>query len=263
MFKLTKIFALTLLASLLLIAVLNSGMIYLKAQNQATVVILDSIGGTTEPAAGTHTFPAGTVVELRATPIDGFVFFYWIIATDEGLLVTENPTTITVNAGVTYAVEAVFQPLQVPPGGTIPTDMATAAIVIVLSAAGGTTSPSPGAYALANAEQLRLTAIPDNGWQFSHWVISGFPIEGAHGEFPFDPTPTDNPYTVDHGYGNTYNYQAVFTPIGGATPTPPGATPTPGPIAGLSTETAIIIVLVVVIIIILIAFGVYAARRRK
>jgi hypothetical protein len=80
-----------------------------------------------------------------------------------------------------------------------------------------------------------------------------------NGVWPYDPTPTDNPYYVDHGYGYTYAYQPVFTPVdsNGSTPTPPPTTE-----EGLSTETWIIIGLVAVIIVILIAFGVYATRRK-
>ena len=258
-----KFLKLTLLTSILLFALINFGMIGVKAQGSATVVILDTIGGTTNPAAGTYTYTNGAQVTLTATPVEGNLFSQWIIATEETVTDQSNPITITVTGGVTYAIQAVFQPIQTPPGGVTP-DISTAAIVVVLAASGGTTNPPPATYALADATQLILTAIPDNGWEFSSWVISGFPIEGAHGQFPFDPTPTDNPYTVNHGYGNAYSYQPIFTPIGDTGP-PDGATPTPtpGPIGGLSTDTVIIISLIVVIIILVIAFGVYAARQKR
>ncbi len=79
--------------------------------------------------------------------------------------------------------------------------MATAAIVVVLAVAGGTTSPAPGTYALADATALNLKATPASGWTFSHWVISGPNL--SHGGYPYTATPTDNPYNVNHGYGNT------------------------------------------------------------
>jgi hypothetical protein len=37
-------------------------------ENEAVVVIQPSIGGTTEPASGTHIYPNGTVITLRAIP---------------------------------------------------------------------------------------------------------------------------------------------------------------------------------------------------
>ena len=258
-----RFFALTLLTSLLLLAALNSNMISVKAQGQATVNFLDSVGGTTDPAGpGTYNYADGTSVTFTATPDTGFVFQNWIVSTSAGSGIdTTNPLTIPVAGGVTYSVQAIFQPIQIPLGRPTPANMSAAAIVVVLPGAGGTTSPTPGTYALENATQLTLTAMPNSGWQFSHWVISGMSL--SHGAYPFTPTPTDNPYNVNHGYGYTYDYQPVFIPTGSTEPTPtPTATPT-GTIGGLSTDTAIIIGLVAVIIIILIAFGVYAMRRSK
>ena len=258
-----KAFALTLLTSVLLLATLSPNIISVKAQGQATVTVLDSVGGTTDPAGpGTYTYADGTDVTFTATPRDsGFVFQYWIVSTVDGsYTIIDNPAVITVSGGVTYSMQAVFEPVQYPVSRYVPQQ--SDATVIVLAAAGGTTNPLPGIYLLANATQFNLNAIPDSGWQFAHWVISGPNL--SHGGYPYTATPTDNPYNVNHGYGNTFSYQPVFIPIGtGPTPTPTAtATPT-GTIGGLTMDSAIIIGLVVVIIVILIAFGVYASRRRK
>lgn len=270
MIKSRKIFALTLLTSLLVLATLNASVISVKAQGQATVTVLDTVGGTTAPAPGTTSYAGGTSVTFTATPDASYVFQNWIVSTAGGFNVpTDNPITLPVAGGITYTIQATFQPILAPPNAVLPTNLATAAIVVVLAAAGGTTNPVPGTYALENATALMLTATPSSGWQFSHWVISGPNL--SHGGYPFTATPTDNPYNVNHGYGAMFNYQPIFTPIGsteptpiGATPTPIGATPTPtGTIGGLTTDTAIIIGLVVVIIIILIAFGVFASKRKK
>ncbi len=267
MFKQTKstaVVALILLLSMFALATVNPYITSVNAQDQATVDMLVSIGGTTDPATGTHTYAAGTAVTLTATPGESFLFAYWVIASNTGSFTsTSNPFTLTVSGGETYAVEAVFQPVQVPPGAVHPTNLTTAAIVNVLAAAGGTTDPPPGTYALENATELMLTAKPDSGWEFVHWVISGYPIEGAHGAFPFDPIPTNNPYNVNHGYGNTYNYQPVFVPIGASPPAGTTPTPTSGG-GGLSGETiTIIVVAVVVIVIIIVAVGAYAYSRRS
>ena len=260
--KSTKFVSLTLLATLLLVAAF---MMSVNAQTQATIIMLDSVGGTTDPAAGTQTYNDGTTVALTATPDSGSVFQNWIISTPGANLNDPNPqTTITVAAGTTYTVQAVFQPISVLPGAPYyPLHLGTDALIGILASAGGTTNPAPGLYYLTNATSFDLTATPSSGWQFSHWVISGPNL--SHGGYPYTATPTDNPYNVNHGYGNRYSYQAVFTPIGSTEPTPTGgATVTPtGTLGGLTTETGIIIGLVVVIIIILIAFGVFASRRKK
>ncbi len=254
----SKIVTLAMISALLLMMTASA----VNAQGDATVVVLDSVGGTVDPA-GANTYPSGTAVTLTASPTDsGYVFDSWIISSEDGDTVSfDNPLTLTVTGGATYAIQAVFAPVQAPPGGNLPTDMGTAAIVVVLTSAGGTTSPAPGTYALADAEQLMLTATADSGYQFSHWTISGF--DTGHGDAPTNWTPTDNPYNVNHGYGATYNYQAVFVQAGGATPTPPGSTPTPPPgMGGLTNDQWIIIGLVVVIVVVLIAFGVFAMRKK-
>ena len=263
--KNVKVFALTMLTSFLLLALFSSGMTNVRAQAQGTITILDSIGGTTDPAAGTYNYADGTSVTIAATPTDPtYIFQNWVVSTDAGSsTVTDNPLVIPAVAGVTYTIQPIFIPVQAPPGAVLPSDLTTAAIVVVLASAGGTTTPPPGTYAIDNAKNLMLTATPNSGWQFVHWVISG--ATTSHGGEPVNLTPTDNPYNVNHGYGYTFNYQPVFIPTGSTQPTPSGgATPTPtGTIGGLSTETVIIIALVVVIIIILAAFGAYALRRRK
>ncbi len=263
-----KFFALTLLASLLLLAALNFNMISVKAQGQAIVNVLPTVGGTTDPTSGTYNYNDGQTVTFIATPYPGYDFSNWVISTTIGPNISDlsTPTTITFSGGTTYAVQAVFAPIQALPSLPANPFQPTDAIVGILAGAGGTTNPPPGVYHLANATQFNLNAIPDSGWQFSHWVISGPNL--SHGGYPYTATPTDNPYNVNHGYGNRYDYQPVFTPTGtGPTPTPTptgGATATPtGTIGGLTTDSAIIIGLVVVIIVILIAFGVYASRRRK
>lgn len=265
MSKQKKLYALTLLMSMLIFAVLSPN-IGVEAQGDATVVFLTTVGGTTDPT-GTQTYPDGQQITMTATPTDtNFIFERWIIQADSTASeVFDNPATLTVMGGATYAIEAVFAPLLPPPPiTTLPIDLSTSAIVVVLPSAGGTTSPAPGTYALADATQTTLTATPDSGFQFSHWVISapsGTPTD-QHPPAGFNPNPTDNPYTIDHGYGNTYRYQAVFTQTG-STPAPTGgASPPPTDIMGLSMETWIIIALVVVIAVILIAFGVFASRRR-
>ena len=258
--KSTAAFVLILLASMTIFFTINSNIAGVKAQDQATVEIIVSMGGTTDPVAGTYNYDDGTEVTLKADANSNYGFMFWNIENDAGAYTsTDNPYTLTVSGGESYGVQPVFQ-IIVPSSPDI--DYNTAAIVVVLAASGGMTDPAPGVYALEDAKQLTLKAIPDSGWQFVNWVISGFPIEDAHGTFSFDPTPKDNPYYVDHGYGNKYYYQPVFAQEG--TTPPPGTTPTPtGTPDGLSTDTITIVVVAVVIIVVIIAgLGAYAYRKR-
>jgi len=257
--KKLQVFALILLTSALLLAAINPNIASVKAQGQATIVVMAALGGTTDPS-GTTTYDDGTPVTLTATAGDGFVFQNWEIATSAGAnIVYDNPATLTVSGGVSYGVQAFFAPIQAPPGTTATANLATAAIVVVLAAAGGTTTPAPGTYALDSAASLMLTATPDSGWVFHNWIISGTPL--THGAYSFTATPTDNPYNVNHGYGNTYTYQPVFSPISPTVSNAPTATPT-STMGGIS-DTAIIIALAVVLVIVVIAFGAFAYMKRS
>jgi hypothetical protein len=250
--KYTKKIGLTLLSALLLMAALSTSLLMVSAQTQGTVNIMDSVGGTTDPAAGTQTYNDGTTVTFTATPAAGYAFSNWIVSTDAGAGTdTSNPLSLPIAGGTTYTIQAIFTPIQVPPGGTPTTDYSHAAIVVVLTSAGGTTNPVPGTYALASAAALNLTAVPDSGWKFDHWVISG--IEMSHGAYPFTPTPTDNPYNVNHGYGATYSYQAVFTPTTGVSPTPQVP----------EFPTTVAVLMSIGLIVVLIAVGAYSFKRKN
>jgi hypothetical protein len=259
--KSTAIIALILLLSIL--ATISPYISFVKAQSQATVNVSDVIGGSVDPSAGTHQYSDGTAVALTATPdaVNGFQFANWVISTDvSNDTETSNPFTLNVVGGVTYAVSAVFfKPIVEP---IIPSTNVTYAVadavVVILHGVGGYTSPPEGTYYLTGgARALQLLAIPNSGWEFSHWAISGNPLTG-HGGSPLTLTPADNPYKVDHGFGYTFAYQPVFFPVGSSNPLPAGTTT-----GGLSTETIIIIVLVVVIVIMVAVIGAYSYPKRS
>jgi hypothetical protein len=256
--KKQKISALTVFFIMLLFA--SAYAVSANAQGTATVIVNDVTGGTTD-TQGTTTYSDGSSVTIIAIPDSTYAFVDWILSPSDGsgeTNPTDNPLTITVSGDVTYTVTPVFEIPAVIPGRTVPQDLSTAAIIIIYPSAGGTTIPAPGTYALADATNVNLQAMPNNGWQFAYWTICG--TNASHGTSPVNWTPTDNPYNVNHGYGDTYRYQAIFTPIGSSTnPTP---TPTPGPNV-MSMETWIIIALIAVIAVILVAFGVYSSRRKK
>jgi hypothetical protein len=117
--------------------------------------------------------------------------------------------------------------------------------VIVMPTTGGTTDPAPGEYTYSNGTNIVLTAIPDNGYKFSYWVITGDLLPGhaasqsQPGQF-VDPqtgevttfpakitvSPADsltfqtNPTNITCGYGYSYTYTAFFEPVSLPSPTP-------------------------------------------
>jgi hypothetical protein len=222
-----------------------------QSQTQDTIVIYNAVGGTTDPLEGTTTAADGSSFTITATAGAGFVFDSWSVATASGgVTYTDNPLTLTLNGSL--GIQPVFDPVVfVSPATTseTPAQLATNAIVVLVASTGGTTSPAPGYYSMTDATNLNITAIPASGWTFDHWVIGGTPL--THGAYSFTDTPTNNPYNVNHGYGNTYYYQPIFKPISTST------TPTPK-VNEFSSATAVIMALILLIA----ASGTYAYTRR-
>jgi len=261
----SAIIALIILASFLM--AINPYIANVKAQSQATVIISESIGGSTEPASGTYNYDDGTPVILTATPdtAAGYSFYQWTISTDASNdTQTDNPYTLTVTGGVTYTVEALFMLPAIEPifPSNTPLPSPSQAVLVVLHTVGGHTDPGEGSYFTASLSTFKLTAIPDSGWKFSKWVVSGNPVTGQSGS-SCTGTSIDNPIHVAYDAGYSYAYQAVFEPtentISSPTPTPTHAPST----MGISNDLWIAIVLAVVLVIVVIAFGVYASSKRS
>lgn len=225
-----------------------------KAEGTATVNIFPSVGGSTDPTNGTYSYPDGTVVNLTATPDNGFVFQYFEISTSGSVSIdSDNPANVTVSDSNAYNVSAVFLPLNVQAVSAIPhASSSSIAVVIILPAVGGTTSPGPGTYDITNAQSLNIKATADTGWVFDNWVIGGYPL--SHGGYSFTDTPTNNPYNINHGYGYTYSYQPVFS-LESSSMSPTPSTP--------EFSSASIAVLATAAVAVLVAFSAYAYRKRK
>ncbi|MFC1933846.1 S8 family serine peptidase [Chloroflexota bacterium] len=87
----------------------GSGQLYLGSPGIYELTINISGNGTTAPEAGVHSYPSGTVVELLATPAEGWVFAGW--SGD----ITDNATTTQITMDFDKEVTANFG-LTVTPG---------------------------------------------------------------------------------------------------------------------------------------------------
>ena len=132
------------------------------------------------------------------------------------------------------------EPPYVPPSPNYPPpppETAEQAIVVIVDALGGTTDPQPGTYTYDFADTINIEAMPNSGYRFSRWLISGeytpghnippivYPNNIAIDDpdyVPDFPAPSSdatdnlvtstNPLAVICGYGYTYVYQPVFVP---------------------------------------------------
>jgi hypothetical protein len=101
--------------------------------NDTIVNMLQTIGGTTNPGPGTHTYAHTEASSLRltATPASGYEFKYWV-ASGQGTnagpnqVILDNPADISCQAGYTYQYEPVF----VPSGATTTTETGIPAMYV-------------------------------------------------------------------------------------------------------------------------------------
>jgi len=175
--------------------------------SQAEVIVVNSIGGTTDPAAGDYFYNEGDTINITATAGDGFTFQYWVIqvlytsatnqppvvvpgegeepwptlpssttVAQDTAIITQNPLHIICGFGYTIMYQAVF----VPTTTTLPSAGLANAIVTVLSSTGGTTSPTPGTYTYANGSAINLKATASDGFEFKYWIITASYIVGTN-----------------------------------------------------------------------------------
>jgi len=106
--------------------------------------------GSTEPAVGTHEYNEGDVVSITAIPDEGWQFDGW--SGD----VTDPQLTITT--------------LIVTSDKTVTADFSPVVYTISLEVDGnGSTEPAVGTHEYDKGDVVRITAIPDEGWQFDEW----------------------------------------------------------------------------------------------
>lgn len=108
--------------------------------------------GTVAPAPGTYHYPEDAIVDLVATPADGWEFSRWQGAVDDP---HSAETTVTMDRNKTLI--AYFDE-EVPRFSlTVEVD------------GQGTTVPALGTHTYAVGSTVNVAAFPDDDWEFSHW----------------------------------------------------------------------------------------------
>ncbi|MBI4286448.1 MAG: LamG domain-containing protein, partial [Chloroflexi bacterium] len=111
--------------------------------------------GSTSPVLGSHTYDAGTVVAITATPDPDWQFDGW---TGDVADANANPTTVTMDADKT--VTANFS--EIAP---LPTQFT----LTMAKNGSGTISPAVGSHTYAEGTVVAVTANPAPGWEFAGW----------------------------------------------------------------------------------------------
>jgi hypothetical protein len=199
------------LLTALLLAIVSQNINIATAQTDvATVIVMPTTGGTTDPAPGMYTYNNGTPIAIRAIPDTGFTFSYWLITGNifpghttaqaqsstiidpetgqvietfprtpsnvaiDSLTFTTNPANITCGYGYSYTYTAVFAAINAP----ATTPGSSDAVVIVMPTIGGTVTPAAGMYTYPNGTAIVLQANPSPGYVFQYWVVSGASLSG-------------------------------------------------------------------------------------
>ena len=127
---------------------------FVPAPVQYTLTINTTTGGSTSPAPGTYTSAQGASVSVTAIPSAGYAFDHWVL---DGTNYFTNPITVTMNQN--HTLTAYFT------AGTYTLTIGTTT--------GGSTNPTPGSYTYAPGSSATITAIPNSGYAFDHWVLDG------------------------------------------------------------------------------------------
>ncbi|MCK4498632.1 DUF11 domain-containing protein, partial [Candidatus Bathyarchaeota archaeon] len=126
-----------------------------------TLTVSSSVGGSTNPASGSHVYPCSSMVNITAIADDCYEFDYWEL--DGSPAGSSNP--ITVHMDDDHSLHAVFV-VQGPFTLTIQVEGT------------GTTDPKPGTHEYDCCNYVTVTAnetSPDC-WPFSHWELDGSPV---------------------------------------------------------------------------------------
>jgi hypothetical protein len=121
---------------------------------QYVLDILSTVGGVITPGVGTFTYGEGTVVNLVATPDDGYRFVEWTGNVSSIADVYAAETNITINGD--YFITANF---------------AWQYYLSINSTAGGSVDePGEGVFPCDEGSVVTLVATPDAGYRFVNWT---------------------------------------------------------------------------------------------
>lgn len=121
---------------------------------QTLLMILSSLGGTSDPAPGNHTYAYGTNVTVAAIPNSNYVFGHWLLNSSvEGV----NPVEVAMNFDYT------LQPFFVKMNYTL----------TLSEPLNGTMNLAHGQHTYYAGDTVQVIATADIGYRFDHWVLDG------------------------------------------------------------------------------------------
>ena len=137
----------------------------LCSNQEYTLTISTTPGGTTEPVPDTYTDYGGTKGTIAAIPDSGYKFSEW----SGDASGSENPITITMDKDKSITANFIRQ-----------------YTLTIAAGEGGTTNPTPGNHFFNTGTEVSITATPNADFIFSGWT----------GDVPYG-SENDNPITIN------------------------------------------------------------------
>ena len=123
-----------------------------------TLTVAITGNGSTSPIIGPHTYPAGTVVPIIATPASGRRFVNWSGDVNSVAYVNSAITTVTMQGN--YEITANFE--VIPP--------VKYSLTITSTPGGSVTTPGQGTFTYDAGAVVSLVATATSGYQFAGWT---------------------------------------------------------------------------------------------
>jgi uncharacterized repeat protein (TIGR02543 family) len=159
-------------------------------------VAVDPIGGgTANPSVGVHSYAAGTVVDITATPAAGFAFDSW-----SGACSGSGTCQVTMDADKTVTAHFVGTTYELT--------------IAVNPAGGGTTDPGEGVHRYAAGTVVNVTATPAAGFAFDYWAGA------CSGSDECVVTMDENRVVVAHFRPTSHDLTVAVDPVGSGTTNP-------------------------------------------
>ena len=145
--------------------------------------------GSVGPTAGQHTYGAGAVISISATPADGYHFVNWTGNVGTVANVNAASTTITMNSD--YSITANFEQTAV-----------TYYTLTMAATGGGSINPAVGQHSYAAGTAVPIIASAAGGYYFVNWTGSVGTIANVNA--------ASTSITMNGNYSITANFEVAL-----------------------------------------------------
>gem|GEM_PF-848196 len=166
--------------------------------------------GSTSPAVGQHTYAAGTLVPIVATPTGGYYFVNW--TGNVGTIANVNAASTTITMNGNYSITANFA--AIPPGQY--------SLTVSSGAGGSVTTPGEGTFTYVSGTVVDLVATPAGSYEFVNWTGNVGTIANINAPSTTITMNGDYSITANFDAGPPIPYNLTISSSAGGSVTAPG-----------------------------------------